>query len=29
MPDLFEFYSSDGILPVQEANQGSGIWGLL
>ena len=29
MPDLFEFYSSDGILPAQEANQGSGIWGLL
>lgn len=29
LPDLFSFYSSDGVIPEQLPNQGEGVWGLL
>lgn len=29
LPDLFTFYSNDGIVPVQPEEQGEGVWGLL
>lgn len=29
LPDLFAFFSDDGLLPAQPENQGDGVWGLL
>lgn len=29
LPDLFDFFSADGIVPEQPVGQGKGVWGLL
>lgn len=29
LPDLFAFFSADGLVPAQPPDQGSGVWGLL